>query len=260
MSLFDDIKVSDLPSKIESNNILDAVIEIRFIAEQQTEMLVWPLYEAIKDNYNIPQITPFGRIPEEVRRENPNFREQILYKISHKDYTYSIGIGDGIFRMELGNFKYRSWQKFVDEFKSINDIVQKNIKEISRVGVRYVNVFDAPDSKIENFTLDYKLRNESLFNYSIQSIFEFPIDERIARVSVLNRVKYKYMDESGKEQLRGNKETIIIDIDVIYGNNVEKNNIMEAIEYSHTSVKKIFFGMCTDKFIKNTLRPQKEKK
>ncbi len=257
MSLFDDVRVSDLPSKIEYNSILNAIIEVRFTSDRPAELIVWPLYEALKEKFNIPQITPYGQVPREVRASNPDFAGQILYTIPSKDFTYTIGIGDGIFRMELGNFKYNTWKEFIEGFDHIHNIIQQNITGITRVGVRYVNIFNTPASDVENFTFDFKVKNKSLLDYAMQSVFEFPIDERKARVSVVNRVKYKYFDDDGNSQ-SGGDDALAIDIDVVYNKNIDKNNIIDIINYSHLSVKKIFFGMCTEKFKNQVLKPQKE--
>lgn len=257
MSLFDDVRVSDLPSKIESNNILNAIIEVRFTSDRPAELIVWPLYEALKENFNIPQITPYGQVPREVRANNSGFAGQILYTISSKNSTYKIGIGDGIFSIDLGNFKYKTWNEFIEKFANIYNIIQENISKITRVGVRYINIFNAPNSNVENFTFDFKLRNDDLFKYSIQSISELPIDERIARVSIANHVKYNCLDDNGNTQISGD-DALVIDIDVIYSKDIDKNNIIDIINYSHISVKKVFFGMCTEKFKKQVLKPQKE--
>jgi uncharacterized protein (TIGR04255 family) len=256
MSLFD-VKVSDLPSKIEYKCLLNAIIEVRFSSTKPAEMIVWPLYEALKDQFKVPEITSIGRVPREVRN-NLDLKEQILYTMTSNDRLYTVGVGDGIFQMNLGNFNYSTWDNFVKQFQIVNDIIQKDINKVTRVGVRYINIFNAPDSNVKNFTFDCKLKNKSLFDYSLQSVFEAPIDERIARISIVNHVKYKYYDGNGVPQIGGDN-ALALDIDVVYNRDLNNDNILDVINYSHLSVKKIFFSMCTEKFKKNVLKPQKEK-
>ena len=57
----------------------------------------------------------------------------------------------------------------------------------------------------------------------------------------------------------GGDNALALDIDVVYNRDLNNDNILDVINYSHLSVKKIFFSMCTEKFKKNVLKPQKEK-
>ena len=119
------------------------------------------------------------------------------------------------------------------------------------------NILVKIGTPIEEILDEFKLRNKNLFNYPMQCVFEFPIDERNARISVVNNVKYKYLCDD-KTECAGENATAI-DIDVIYSKNTNKTDIIEVINRSHIAVKKIFFGMCADKFKKQVLKPQKEK-
>ena len=96
------------------------------------------------------------------------------------------------------------------------------------------------------------MRKENLFDYPLQTVFEFKINERIARVNIVNQAKYFYIEDGN----RINKDdALALDIDVIYVQDVNKNNICDVLTVSQIAVKKIFFGMCKDRFIKHVLKP-----
>ena len=252
MSLFDDIKVSGLPSKIEYQCLLNAIIEIQYISDIKAEIITWALYEKFKEDYNIPKVTSFGSIPQEVRQGNPELRSQILYNIESKDDFYTIGIGDGVFNLNLSNFKYDSWENFLDVFREIFDVLKNNEIHIKRVGVRYINVFPCELINNDSFSFNFIMRKENLFDYPLQTVFEFKINERISRVNIVNQAKYFYIEDGN----RINKDdALALDFDVIYVQDVNKNNICDVLTVSQIAVKKIFFGMCKDRFIKHVLKP-----
>lgn len=254
MGLFDDIKVSDLPDKIEHKNILNAVIEVQYVSDIKAEIVTWALYEKIKENYNIPKVTSFGKIPQEIRTGNPELRNQVLYNIESNDGIYTIGIGDGVFSLSLSNFKYDSWEGFLNVFNEVFDILKDGEIHVKRVDVRYINVFAGDLVNNENFTFDFVVRKNNLLAYPLQTVFEFKIDNRIARVNIVNQAKYFYMEDG----IQINKDNALaLDIDVIYVQDVNKNNICDVLIISQLAVKKIFFGMCKEKFIKNVLKPKK---
>lgn len=254
MSLFD-VKVSDLPSKIEYKCLLNAIIEVQYTSDIKAEIITWALYEKIKENYRIPKTTSFGRIPQEVRSTNPELRSQVLYNIESNDAVYTIGIGDGIFSLSLSNFRYDSWESFLNVFKEVFGILKDGEIQVKRISVRYINVFAGELVNNENFTFDFVIGKNNLFDYPLQTVFEFKIDDRIARVNIVNQAKYFYM-ENGTRIDKDN--ALALDIDVIYVQDVNKNNICDVLIISQLAVKKIFFGMCKEKFIKNVLKPRKD--
>lgn len=258
MSLFDDIKISDLPTKVENNKILKAIIGITFTTEKQAEILAFSLYNTIQNEFKTPESTQFARIPFEIRSQDHNFKNKILYSIVSKDNKYRIEIGDDIFNLSIDNFSYETWQELKDRFQSIYKDFQNEITKIRSFWIRYINIFDEPLSNAENFNFDFKLRKESLLSYPMNSSFEIKMDDRVTQITVVNQAKYFYTDKSGN---RINKDNALaIDISLFYNKETPKTEIEEPLENSHKIIKKIFFGLCTEKFIKNALIPIKERK
>ena len=172
MSLFDDVDVSKLPTKIEKNVLLNATIEVRFDSDIYAEMIVWPLYEKIKDDYEKPQMFPVAQIPREVRKQNPNLDNVVLYAINKEDNTVSIGCGDGVLNITLLNFSYETWDELYGQFKSIFEKLEDTILNINRVSVRYINVIDKEYVYPDNFTFNFIVRDETLLNMPLMSVFE----------------------------------------------------------------------------------------
>lgn len=257
MSLFDDVDVSKLPTKIEMNVLLNATIEIRFDPDIYAEMIVWPLYEKIKNDYEKPQMFPVAQIPREIRKQNPNpnFKSVLLYAISGKDNNISIGCGDGILNITLLNFSYNTWDKLFEQFNSIYEMLVDTIQGITRVGVRYINVIDSKYVSPDNFTFDFVVRDGNLLNMPLRSVFELDIDEKNAKVSISNKAKYQYL-ENGEHKTK--EDALVIDIDVIAEKNIRNDELKQATKDCHTTLKKIFFGLCSEKFINDDLRPIRE--
>lgn len=252
MSLFDDVDISKLPSKIDMNVLLNATIEVRFDSDIYAEMIVWPLYEKIKDRYAKPQMFPVAQIPQDVRKQNPNFKSVLLYAINSKDNNISIGCGDGVLNITLLNFSYDTWDKLFEQFKTIYELLEDNIPVIKRVGVRYINVIDKEYVNPDNFTFKFTVRDETLLNTPLVSIFEFDIDGKKAKVNISNKARYQYF-EDGEE--KNKNDVLIIDIDVIDEKDIQNSELGQATKDCHTSLKKIFFGLCSEKFINDDLHP-----
>jgi len=251
MNLFDDVDISELPSKIEMNVLLNATIEVRFDSNIYAEMIVWPLYEKIKKEYEKPQMFPVAQIPQDVRKQNPNFNSVLLYAINGKN-NISIGCGDGILNITLLNFSYDTWDKLFEQFKIIYGLLEDTIPNIKRVGVRYINVINKEYVNPDNFTFNFIVRDKTLLNMPLMSVFEFDIDEKKAKVNISNKVQYKYL-EKGEQKTQDN--ALVIDIDVIDEKDISNRELGEATKDCHTSLKKIFFGLCSQKFINDELHP-----
>lgn len=246
---FDNIDVSTLPVKIKSKNLLSAIIELRFDKVLPVEEIAWPLYVKMKDTFNSPQPSPIYEIPKEMRMRDSNLKDTILFMLESKDGMYQVGCGEGIVTISLGNFNYRKWKNFYTEFEKVFNEIGDGIKQINRVGVRYINVFD--DGNLDSFKIDLLLNQETLKKVPLRLNFDFELDERIVKLNLLNKAQYKFNSEN-------RVNAVVLDIDVIYNQQVEKDNIQNIIEDSHSVVKKTFFGICCDDFIQQVLCPCKE--
>ena len=105
MSFFDEIDISKLPSKIKNNNLLGAIIEIRFDEISSAEEIVWSLFSEIKDSFSSPIKQPIAEMPREIRARDESLKKCILYTIDSNDKIYRIGCGDGIITLEISSFK-----------------------------------------------------------------------------------------------------------------------------------------------------------
>ncbi len=246
---FDNIDASLLPVKIKSSNLLSAIIELRFDRVLPVEEVVWPLYVKMKDTFNSPQKSPVYDIPKEERMRDLNLQNAILFVLESKDKMYQIGCGEGIVTISLGNFNYGKWKDFYTEFEKIFNEISESITQINRVGLRYINVFD--DGNLDSFKIELLLNKETLKKVPLRLNFEFELDNRIVKLNLLNKAQYKFNSEN-------RMNAVVLDIDVIHNQQVEKDNIQKIIEDSHSVVKKTFFGICCDDFIQQILCPCKE--
>lgn len=248
MSFFDEIDISKLPSKIKNNNLLGAIIEIRFDEISSAEEIVWSLFSEIKDSFSSPIKQPIAEMPREIRARDESLKKCILYTIDSNDKIYRIGCGDGIITLEISSFKYTTWNDFYLKFSDIFDKVCGFIKQIERVGVRYINVFN--NSNYNDFKIDLNIDDKSLEEDALQLVFNCNVNDRVVKINFLNKAQYYVGEETYND-------AIILDIDAIYVKKIDKKEIKGIINGNHSVVKKVFFGMCKEDFIRGVLKPCK---
>lgn len=254
MSLFD-VDVDHLPKQIEKNNLLEAIIEIRYDTNYPVESFIGKIYDALNDRYDRHQSTGAMHLPQALKEQNPELQYVSSYFFEGLQIPYKINIGEKLISLSVPNFKYKRWEDFYAEFHRVYDIISANVSP-KRIGVRYVNVFDK--NILDNIKVDIKLDDKPLPDCLVNLGCEFEKDDRVVRLMIANKAQYSFLNEEGIQETK--KDGFVIDIDVLYQkSDMKQESIKELVDKSHKVVKSVFFGLFSEEFIQNDLKPTEEK-
>jgi len=152
-----------IPKSLGSNKIVDAVIELRY-----DEPVALPIiYTSILKIFpgNVVDL-PLMELPPAIREADPNLRYQPLNKITNEEgYYVNVGprvLGFGYANLDTSVNGYSGWDNFYAKYKEIYDAMRKDkiVGTVSRVGVKYVNLFDK-DELYPNIKYPLNLKGHS---------------------------------------------------------------------------------------------------
>lgn len=239
----------NLPKKINSSFIKDAIVEIKYSSKLPFEVLVGYFFQSIDDTFNYSNRVINPNV--ESNFQNINFSVNIQHffyndKIKFQLQPYSI-----VFNCLNG---YILW----DEYRSqINNVINQitKIEEIdffNRVGVRYISEFEMVDFKdVLKFSFSFNQPSISSNSFSFKS--EFEIDNGFVIFQIHNKLRLIPKTENSELFLSQ------IDIDVVKQNlnisRLSNNELLELIDDLHLREKTLFFDLLTPDFLK-TLNPE----
>lgn len=237
-----------LPLSIEPCPIIDALVEIRFIAKVDPNAVFGLIYGALMQQYpgRIYNL-PIMQLPEAVRVSDPSFRFKPLYRLITNDVT--IQIGPDVLSIS-SSLPYIGWEQFKSHVINIINLINAKgniIERVIRLGHRYINFFDM--DMLPNITMSFKMTE----GYDIQQL---QITTSVKDSTFDNTIQFSnssIMNLNQPNEKRGS----IIDIDTYknYPDNYFLGNIANEMEEAHKSEKTLFFSLLEDRFIE-TLNPQ----
>jgi uncharacterized protein (TIGR04255 family) len=235
-----------LPKKIEICPIIDSVVEIRFKSIIFPDAVFGLIYDNLKADYPIVEKLPILDLPEKIRSSEPNLKYKPHYKAN--DGRYSIQIGPDVF--VIGSVvPYSGWDDFSHRiFNSIESILKLGIiKEIDRLGLRYINFFEGDIFKGK---VDIQLKISDLKNESTNTVIRTELKEGgfTNTLQIANNIT---QSQSGRAVIGS-----IIDIDTYkhYGPEEFIRNFKDQINLAHEVEKKLFFSILDKNFLKE-LKP-----
>ena len=240
------MKVNKIPSKIDPDPIITAVIEVRFKTAIPESTVVGVIYgKLIVDYPNFKNLL----VPFEMKQVIPQFKYSAESEISNNDYI--IGIGRNVFSQKITN-NYLGWNDFFSTFKNnFKKLIEipKLIDSIERIGLRYINFFKNETSMFNSFKLNIDFSEKKLYSVE-QTMFSTTLLVDDIKLNL------KVQDKASTPQ---SKEGLLVDIDAYYLVNEEKEtkkwvNIVETL---HKEEKKLFFNLLKDEFL-NKFNPQYE--
>jgi uncharacterized protein (TIGR04255 family) len=239
-----------IPKKITPCPILEAIVEIRFEPEEPDDAIFGIIYNQFKKSFPEIEKLPILQIPDQFRSKDPNLIYKPHYKLIKENYT--VQVGPRIF--SLVNVKeYSGWDKFLQEIREVFELLSKLqvIKEIKRLGLRYVNLFDNLNI-YEKSNLKLVLKDDALIENPINLTTRIASNEFVNQLVMVNHANVAV----DKVSYAGS----LIDIDT----NLEpfpesaKTNFDEFIDIvkrAHEEEKKLFFSLLEDDYLK-TLNPE----
>lgn len=240
-------KQKTLPSSIHPCPIIDALVEMRFIAKVNPNAVFGLMYGALLPEYSGEIINlPIMQLPEAVRNSDPAFKYKPLYRLLSKEVV--IQIGPDVLSIS-SSLPYIGWEKFKGHVIRIINLINSAeiIDRVIRLGHRYINFFES--DMLPNITMSFTMTE----GYDIQNLqistsvkdYTFENTIQFSNCSVLN---LNMPDE---------KKGSIIDIDTFKGYSGISflSNVDNEIEEAHQCEKTLFFSLLKDSFIE-TLCPK----
>lgn len=239
--------MGDYPKILHKCPLVEANFEIRFTSTLPEDAVFGVVYQALNSIIKgvLPQPLPIINFPIEVRRADPNLSHQPHYQIRIENWT--IAIGPRII-MFSNRRPYNGWQKYKGFVIQALDLVlaSKTIKQINRVGLRYVNVIYRPlfdNTKIQIHIVNDILKNEeTTIHTTMQAADGFQIG-----LHLNNNVNISI---NNQPPLRSS----LIDIDVFHTQVLNatsfRDSIESILENSHAIEKQKFFSLLSPELLK----------
>lgn len=247
-----------LPHMINCKCVYQAIIELQYQSTMPVELLAVKLADSLGDEYNLPYKTPAQDVPQIVRQNTPGLEKAICYNIKSIHDIFNIGIGQGIISLQIINFSYGTWDVFIQEFKKIYEKINSYIDKNERIGVRYINVFN--NNVLTNLNIDLNVYDESILKQPLILTWQNEDDKHTIKTSLINKATINYNNLQTGE-LKVINDASIIDIDCISMKlNNQSTDLLEAITENHNIVKRRFFGLFSENYIKEVLIPIEEGK
>lgn len=231
-----------LPVRIQPCPIAEAIVELRFESNVPHEVMVGFVYKKFNTRYKNLNILPIRQLPVDFIESQPNLQYSPHYSLHSSDYTFQIG--PRCFSVVSKN-DYKGWKSFYDEIKWVFNQMKELeiIKKPIRLGVRYVNFFNAINI-FENIKMDLKLGGNSLIGNVNNVRTEFDIDKLHCIYQITNN-SFLQNDQKGS----------CLDIDLIFENSFDIDDCDTLISAAHELEKKLFFGVLKEEFL-GTLNPE----
>lgn len=226
----------NIPIKITPDPIINAVIEIRFNTDIPENAVFGAIYNKLSNNY--PIYKNLG-IPFEISHIVPQLKHSAEAEISNEDYVIGIGSNVVLFKIQ-GD--YKGWDVFYSIFKRDFEFLLQSenlIKDVERIGLRYINIFKNENDIFNSFDLDIKFGNKENYKVKNTSYTTTLIDNDISlTLRIADQVKSSKAEEG-----------LLLDIDAYKTDELKKNKIMETINSLHEAEKKLFFRLLKIDFL-----------
>jgi uncharacterized protein (TIGR04255 family) len=233
-----------IPIKINKCPINEAILEIRFTSETPADAIFGIIYQEIKkDGFEKYTRMPILDFPADIREKDENLKYLPHYRLKKENII--IQIGPRVLSV-INEKEYLGWDKY-------SDIINRNLqklfdlkiaKEITRVGLRYVNIFK--DKDIFNYMkLIITLDDTKLQSITNNLFFIIKNDDILNNLRIINNAIIT--NNVNKVSYNGS----IYDIDTyMESGNLKEDTIYSIIEKLHAEEKQQFFSFLKEAFIR----------
>lgn len=229
------------PKSISPCPILDALFEVRFSSNINSNAVFGQIYGALQKDFPKVESLPILQLPDSLRNTDPNFQYKPHYRISNENFVVQIG-PDVIAISSFPN--YAGWEAFSKKIFSILEQIEniKIINKVERVGIRYINFFE--NDIFQNITLKVCIGNETVTNKNTVVRTEIEEGEFSSTLQIANNA------------INNDVVGSIIDIDTFRTINLSNFFIdkEEIINNGHSTEKNIFYSLLQPNFL-STLNP-----
>ncbi|MFP4528691.1 MAG: TIGR04255 family protein [Candidatus Kapaibacterium sp.] len=237
-----------LPKKLEKDLIIDAVFELRFVPNINSNAVFGILYNIFKDKYPNVENLNILDIPFQIREKDSNLLYQPHYRLQNE--LFQIRLGPRVLAVDILD-EYPGWQKYFSEIKSIiSSFIEANIAaDFRRIALRYINLLEYKSIK-DTLNIEFKINNEK-YNKRKQSIITTVIEDENFQHNL--RISENIEIEHTAKGI--NTQGTVLDIDT-YTNDIHDfvTSYEEIIDSAHSKEKNFFFSLLQNSYLQ-TLRP-----
>ncbi len=242
-------------TEIKPCPIIEAVAEVRFERFQHmpAAALLGYFMNMFQDKFPNINTLPITQLPEEIRIHDNNFRYNPWYQLENTDVGIMVGAEQ--FAIYTKN-TYVGWTSFFAEISNVLDKIMndnKVVKQVTRLGLKYVDRFDNNIFEESNITL--KLGNDLITSdntvFRTQLNFE---NELVGVVQLLNNANIQK-----DNQVQNNVSIVDIDVYSELSENITSDAIKKLFEEAHKHQKELFMKVVGENYlIKNGFEIIKE--
>lgn len=237
-----------LPKKISPCPINEAILEIRFQPNILGDAVFGLVYNEFKKDYPAISKQPVLQIPEQMRITDPGLMHLPEYHL--ESGPFKLLVGQRIFAIVVTG-SYCGWKEFSSRIEDALDRIGNLglVERVSRLGLRYINVFDF--NIFHQSTLSLELGGTPLDTKSSRIVAQIPAGEFEHTLTMVHGMAVR----SG-ESIIGDSA---IDIDTSRSTGLAEffDGRGAMIEEAHKMEKELFFRLITDDYM-NTLSPEYE--
>ncbi len=235
-----------VPLSINPCPIIDCSVEIRFVPDVPLNAVFGMIYSKLSSICAEPESLPILQIPENLRQIDPNFKFKPYYKMNTRKGMI-IQIGPDVLLFGVSG-DYPGWLDFSKELDLvITKIVDsKVVKAISRIGMRYINLFDS--DIFDNINLRIDLETIEFPRVQTQFRTQFQSNEFTSTVQISNQVAFSNNPSKGSTL---DIDTFILIVDQIKSERNLKAQLMKFLKGIHDAEKEVFFKLLKAEFVAN---------
>lgn len=226
--------------------IIESVAEIIFDRNVGIEAsaLYGKIYDKMKERYNMVENLPIYQLPEEIRLKDENLKNKPWHKFYNDNFEVLIG---GNVIAIVAKKEYQGWTEFKKQINYVFDVFKdENITDsISRVGLKYVDMFEVP---IIN-KINIKINSSLPINETLEMQFRTVLEEKNslkAVLAIMNNVNIEFQNVQ--------KENIsLLDVDIFRlfeaKNSCDFSSALKILEEAHDYQKELFSELVSDDFL-----------
>lgn len=232
--------MSRLPKKISPNPLISSTIEVRFsstLSSDETLSAIRPKFDNEFPNLHIRDLP----INED---SNPELNYIAQYILSNDDYL--VFIDKNVIAFE-NRREYHLWDNYfplvIKYLQILSDTI--SIKEITRVGLRYVSFFNVVNKLSDSFNFDFYIPLE---DYKLENeLFRTQLCKEDTNI-LLHIVKNAEITRNGLLE-----KGTLVDIDVsqlLHLPTSVDSELFQIINTLHSEEKNLFFSLLREEFLK----------
>lgn len=237
-----------LPVRISPCPILEAIMEVRFVTEEDWEVLPGLLFNLVRERYPVKKTLSLSQIPSDIRKKVPELTYRALLQFERENFV--IRFGPRVFALATKG-DYPGWPAFRSEMEWLLKRVEEAgfITEGERLGLRYMDFFEG---------------RGRLFDLLTAKVFfgDYPVSGPELQVSkVLRREPFqaRLVLNDGVTVRRGGAvvQGGLLDLDVWLSAQHFGlfNDGLEQFDKGHDLNKQVFFGLLDPSYLES-LKPE----